>query len=83
VAERLDTLLALALIITMAGGLGLLAGGGQPREFLHFIYAIVALGAVPIAASISRRASPRQRGIATLAGALVALVVIARLFGTG
>lgn len=82
-AERLERLFVLALVVTVAGGLGLLAGGGRPREILHFVYAIVALGAVAVADSISRRAGPRQRGIASLVGALVALAVIARLFQTG
>jgi hypothetical protein len=67
----------------VAGGLGLLAGGGRPKEILHFVYAIVALGAVPVADSMARRSGPRRRGIASLIGALVALAVIARLFQTG
>jgi hypothetical protein len=82
-AERLERLVVLALVVTVAGGLGLLAGGGRPREILHFVYSIVALGAVVVADSISRRAGPRRRAIATLVGALVALAVIARLFQTG
>jgi len=83
VAERLGQILLIALVVTVAGGLGLLAGGGRPREILHFVYAIVALGAVPVAAALARRAGPRQRGIASLVGALVALAVVARLFQTG
>jgi hypothetical protein len=82
-AERLEALFILALVVTVAGGLGLLAGGGRPREILHFVYAVVALGAVAIADSIARRTGPRQRAIASLVGALVALAVIARLFQTG
>jgi hypothetical protein len=82
-AERLEQLVVLTLVVTVAGGLGLLAGGGRPREILHFVYAVVALGALAVADSISRRAGPRQRGMASLVGALVALAVIARLFQTG
>ena len=82
-AERLEPLFILAMGVTVAGGLGLLAGGGRPREVLHFVYAIVALGAVPVAESIARRAGHRRRAIASLVGALVALVVVARLFQTG
>lgn len=82
-AERFGQICLIALVVTVAGGLGLLAGGGRPREILHFVYAIVALGAVPVADSMARRAGPRQRGIASLIGALVALVVVARLFQTG
>jgi hypothetical protein len=82
-AERLEQVFILALIITVAGGLGLLFGGARPRETLHYVYAIVALGALVVAESIARQASPRRRAIASLIGALVALAVIARLFQTG
>lgn len=81
--RRLEGLLLVLLLVAIAGGLGLLAGGGHPREILHFVYAVVAFGAVPIAATLSSRASPRTRGLAGVAGAIVALVVVARLFGTG
>jgi hypothetical protein len=80
---RLEQLLTLVLVVTVAGGLGLLAGGALPREVLHFVYAVIAVGAVPVADSLSRQWDPRRRGIATFGGALVALVVILRLFGTG
>lgn len=71
------------LVVAIAGGLGLLVGGARPRELLHFVYAIVVLGAVPIAGMLTKAASPRARGLGGVAGALVALVVVARLFGTG
>ncbi len=82
-ADRLQTVLLIALLVTVAGGLGLLVGGGGPGEALHFVYAIVVVGAMPIARSLSRGASPRTQGIAGVVGALVSLVVVARLFGTG
>lgn len=82
-AERLEASLLLVLGVAIAGGLGLLLGGGSPREQLHFVYAMVVLGALPIAAAISRQASAQIRGVASLVGALVGLVVVARLFATG
>jgi hypothetical protein len=82
-AGRIQALLLIALAVTIAGGLGLLAGGARPREALHFVYAVVAIGALPVANSLTQRAGPRARGVATLAAVLVILVVIARLFGTG
>jgi hypothetical protein len=82
-AERLEQLVIIALVVTVAGGLGLLVGGARPREILHFVYAILALGALAVADSIARRAGPRPRAMATLVAALVALAVIARLFQTG
>ncbi len=83
IADRLETILLVVLVIAIAGGLGLLVGGARPQETLHFVYAIVALGALPIAGLLTKEASPRARGIAGVIGALVALVVVARLFGTG
>ena len=82
-AERLEQVFLLVLVVTTAGGLGLLVGGGRPREILHYVYAIVALGALVVADSIARQAGPRRRAVASLIGALVALAVIARLFQTG
>lgn len=82
-SERIVVVLLVVLIISIAGGLGILIGGARPAEPLHFVYAIVVLGVLPIAETLSRKSSPRRRGIATLLGALVAVIVLARLFATG
>ena len=82
-ADQLEGLLLVVLGVAIAGGLGLLAGGARPREPLHFVYAVIVIGALPIAGMLSRQASPRARGLSSLAGAIVALIVVARLFGTG
>lgn len=81
--SRVETLLLLALVITSAGGLGLMAGGARPREPLHFVYAALALAALPVANSFAGRWEPRRLAVATLLAALVVLAVVARLFGTG
>ena len=73
----------LLLGLTSAAGLGLLVGGARPRELLHFVYAVVAIGAMPIAATLTGSWEPRRRAIATLAAALIALVLVLRLFATG
>ena len=83
IADRLELILLVMVVIAIAGGLGLLVGGARPRELLHFVYAIVVLSALPIAGTLTKQASPRSRGLAGGVGALVALVVVARLFGTG
>jgi len=82
-ATQLEGLLTLVLVITAAGGLGLLVGGARPRELLHFVYAVIAIGAVPVADSLTRQADPRPRAMATLVASLISLVLILRLFGTG
>jgi hypothetical protein len=79
----LDGLLLLAVGVTIAGGLGLFVAGGRPAEPLHFVYGVLAFGAVPIASSVGRRAFTRRSAIATVIGALVAVVLIVRLFQTG
>lgn len=73
----------LFVAITAAGGLGLLVGGARPHELLHFVYAVVALAALPISTSVSARWGPRRQAMATVIGALIGLAVIVRLFGTG
>jgi hypothetical protein len=65
-----------------AGGLGVLMGGGTPREPLHFIYAILALGVLPVAESLGQRAGSRRRGLITLAAAIVTAILVWRLFRT-
>ena len=66
-----------------AGGLALLLGGRRPAEWLHLIYALLALGLIPLAESLTTQASPRRQALARLLGALVAAVLILRLFATG
>lgn len=78
-----SALAMLALMITIGGGLGLFVRGARPREFLHFIYAVLALATIPFVDALTSKASPRMQGLATMLGALVALVVIWRLFSTG
>lgn len=82
-ASAAASVVLLALAVTMAGGLGILLSGGRPRELLHLLYAGLAFGSVPIADSLARRSMPRRRALARLAGAVVGIVIIARLFGTG
>jgi hypothetical protein len=76
-------MVAILLGMTAAGGLALLAGGQRPREWLHLVYALLAFALVPLADSLAAQATPRRRAVARLFGALVALVVIVRLFATG
>jgi hypothetical protein len=80
--ESLLGILLVAVGVTIAGGLGILVAGGSPREPLHFLYAALAFGAVPVANSLTRDASSRRRAVVTLIGAVVGFVVIVRSFQT-
>jgi hypothetical protein len=76
---------AVTILLGMAaaGGLALLLDGQRPKEWLHLVYALLAFALVPLADSLAAQATPRRRAVARLLGALVALVVLARLFATG
>jgi hypothetical protein len=81
-----DAGLGLSLVLvgmTSAAGLAMLVRSERPSEGLHFLYAILAFGLVPIADSITSNASPRRRALARLTGAMLALGIVARLFATG
>jgi hypothetical protein len=81
--EALEVAFVLSIGVTSAGGLGVLAGGGHPRDPLHLFYAVAALSAIPIAATISRHATSRRRAVASALATLVILIVAARLYQTG
>ena len=82
-SKRLDQVVLLALLITAAGGLGVVAGGGAPRDSLHYLYVVVVLGLLPLATTMARGRSPRVRAGATVVAVLAALVVLLRLSQTG
>jgi hypothetical protein len=82
-SQRLETILLILLVITSAGGVGLVVGGSGPHEPLHYLYAALALAGLPIANSLSRNAGPRRQAIVTFVAALIVVVVILRLFQTG
>jgi len=81
--ERLEQILLIALVVSSAGGLGVLVGGGQPHQQLHYLYAAIALAVIPIASFGTRGRTPRLRAGVSAVAAIVALIVIARLFQTG
>ena len=73
----------IVVLIASAGGLGILLGGGAPADSLHYVYAAIALVALPLATSLTRNRRPRTTAVIILVIAVALLVVIARLFQTG
>jgi hypothetical protein len=70
--------------VTAIAGVVLLISGEHPKEWLHYLYAVLAFGLIPFAdnASISI-SNNRRRGLYRVAGGLVCLIVLTRLFVTG
>jgi len=67
----------------LALGALLYATGERPAESLHILYGIVAVIAIPAAASFAFEAPPKARAGALAAGAGLMLAMIWRLWVTG
>lgn len=71
------------VIVGATSGLLLLASGARPADAIHLLYAVIAIGLIPLARSFLGAASGRGR-IALLLVAFVALGgILYRLFTTG
>ena len=71
------------MIVGAASGLLLLASGARPADAIHLLYAVIAIGLVPLARSMLGRPGGRG-GAALLLLAFVALAgILYRLFTTG
>ena len=82
-SARLAESLLLILAVTAASGLGMFVVGARPHEILHLLYAALAFAAIPVTDMFAGRLSPRARALARIVAALIALVLIVRLFMTG
>ena len=67
----------------LALGALLYANGERPAESLHILYGVVALAAIPLAATFAFEAPPKARAGALAAGAGLMLAMIWRLWVTG
>ena len=79
-----DRLILTALVVIAANvvvGLVLLGTGSRPADPLHFLYAVVALLALPVVRFWG--ALERRRALALGIGALVLVGLVVRLFQTG
>jgi hypothetical protein len=74
-----------SVLVTGLVGPVLLATGHQPADLLHFLYAAVALGALPVTLGIamSRGAAGARRDRWLALGALILVGVSIRLLQTG
>ncbi|MHB8604849.1 MAG: hypothetical protein ACYDCK_06290 [Thermoplasmatota archaeon] len=82
-ANTLGGLVLVMAALTAAGGLAIFALGARPKEWLHFLYAVLIFAIVPIIDRFAVEGTPRAHGIARAAGAALGLVLYWRLFVTG
>jgi uncharacterized membrane protein len=80
---RIANIMVLLVALTAVGGVALLIRGHRPHEMLHLIYAVLVLGAVPVADSLARSRGARGQAMARVLGALVGLGLAVRVFATG
>ncbi len=70
--------------LTTVVGPALILSGEQPSDGLHFLYAAVALLALPVGRAVSgSMKTARRRGAAVVVAAVVLLGVLLRLYMTG
>ncbi len=74
--------LLLVAIGVLVGGV-LFLSGTAPREGLHLLYGVALLGLVPLERTFAADAPPRARSGVRGVVALIALVLVWRLFTTG
>lgn len=82
----LATLIAVLVsaFLTATAGVALVVTGHHPKEWLHLLYAALAFGLIPFADNASNELKTnRDKGLYRLAGGVVSLLVITRLFVTG
>jgi 4-amino-4-deoxy-L-arabinose transferase-like glycosyltransferase len=81
--DRLRIGLMVVIGLQVLAGLVLFATAARPRESLHLLYGLAALGILPLAASFASEAPPRPRAWVLAAACLILLVVAWRLASTG
>ena len=81
--DRLRIGLTVLIGLQVLGGVVLFASGARPRESLHLLYGLAALGIVPLAATFASEAPPRPRAWVLATACLILVVVAWRLASTG
>lgn len=72
-----------AIALAAALGVAMVVSGRQPADGLHVVYGILTLGVLPGAALIASGRNARDRTIVAAVGAIVVVILLARLFQTG
>jgi hypothetical protein len=80
---RLRDVVLVLLGATAAGGLALLLLGSRPQELLHLLYAVLVFASVPVGDGLVQRAGVRSQAAGRALAALIGVVLIIRLYGTG
>lgn len=81
--EQLQAAVVSLVIVAAASGLVLLATGSRPADGLHLLYALIAIGLIPLARSFLGRASGRRAAALLLVAFILLGAVVFRLFTTG
>lgn len=81
--ERLQAAIVAVLIVTAASGLVMLAMGDRPADGLHLLYAVIAIGIIPLARSFLGGSVGRRPAALLLVAFVVVGAVVYRLFTTG
>ncbi|MFV2062781.1 MAG: hypothetical protein ACC726_04615 [Chloroflexota bacterium] len=80
---RFQAISTVAFIVAAASGAVLLLLGRSPAEGLHFLYAAVAIGTIPLARSFLVRSGGRREAVPLLLAFLVLAAITFRLFSSG
>lgn len=81
--DRVQAVVLSIVIVAAASGLPLLATGDRPSDGLHLVYAVVAIGLIPLARSMLGRAGDTGARIQVAATFVILAALVYRLFMTG
>ena len=81
--ERLQAFIVAVLIVGAASGLVMFATGARPADGLHLLYAVIAIGLIPLARSFLGRSGGLRPAALLLVAFVVMGAVLYRLFTTG
>ncbi|HEX2756545.1 MAG TPA: hypothetical protein VHM48_13845 [Candidatus Limnocylindrales bacterium] len=74
---------AIAVVIAAALGAVTALAEGPPRDVLHVVYGVLALGTLPGAAIVATGRSVRQQAIVAAVAATILVILLFRLVQTG